>query len=101
MISRTKDNELQYCCQLLTSRCDGASLRDGQGWNKFDSQYGRRMAMTPQEKWSSEDKREVYFTLRKYKRQLSEEGVEWESLTEPKRNLKVEKGIDLESLGRF
>lgn len=62
---------------------DYASSLDGQGFNKFDAEFGNKMALTPWPAWTPKQKRAVWRMLRKYRRQLLMFGINYEQLEEP------------------
>jgi len=82
--------ELLYALRLLAEDDeDGATEENKRGFNKTDSHYGQYMSRMRWEAWSDVDKREVYWMVKKYWRQLERKGVMWEKLPKPPRE-KVE-----------
>lgn len=68
-ITTEKMDAAQSMCQYLASVCDGAAAEDGQGFNKFDSQFGKDLASKPV--WTPKMYLAVTKMMRKYKGQLS------------------------------
>lgn len=66
---------------FLASRCDGAQELDGQGFNKLDTGFGKELAAT--EEWSPRQAHAAYQMLEKYKRQLANAGIDYDSIPEP------------------
>jgi SWI/SNF-related matrix-associated actin-dependent regulator 1 of chromatin subfamily A len=68
----------------ITSLCDGAVARDGQGWSKVDAYLGDRLAALPDRSWTPEQLRAGYEMLRRYRGQLlGFFGVDYDTLPVP------------------
>lgn len=67
----------------IAAQCDGAITRDGIGFNGQDTKFGSRAAEIPVSEWTNAIASEVYDMLRTYRGQLSELGIEYDSLTNP------------------
>jgi len=70
--------ELQKAVQFLAGVCDGASLRDGQGFNATDTGFGKSLAN--QENWTMKQAVAARRLLIKYKGQLQSAGFDVENL---------------------
>jgi len=71
---------ISYALSLIADRCNGARTRDGEGFNRDDAEFGLEMADKNFEEWSYLETREIWLILRKYERQLQEEGLSWKDL---------------------
>src|SRR5688500_2512580 len=67
----------------LSSVCDGAHDRDGEGFNGVDAGFGNSIARVPVECLTAEPHVTAWRLLRKYKRQLLNFGIEYESIPRP------------------
>jgi superfamily II DNA/RNA helicase len=67
-ITDEKMETAQAMCRYLASVCDGAAAEDGQGFNKFDSQFGKDLAA--KDFWTVKMYLAVTKMMRKYKGQL-------------------------------
>ena len=67
----------------LASTCDGARRQDGTGFNAFDSDFGKSLAMQPFSFWSQAQKNAAYKMLRKYKKQLAGYGIDYDQIPDP------------------
>ena len=71
--------ELHRAVQYLAGVCDGAHVRDGQGFNFYDSTFGKSLAM--QEYWSEKQTASVISLLRTYRAQLQAAGFDVHKLS--------------------
>jgi hypothetical protein len=85
------DEPLRHALSLLAQQCNGASTRDNLGFNRNDAQLGRLLAGIPESQWSDDDRQWAYWTLRKYRGQLEQMGIDWEKLPRPQRKVVAEK----------
>lgn len=76
---------LKKAAQLIQDRCDGAREQDGAGYNKFDKDFGYWLASTDETYWTPETKRKAWEMLRKYKRQLTDSGLNFDEIPEPEK----------------
>lgn len=67
----------------LLGRCDGASTRDGAGFNRYDAGFARELADLPAERWSTKQIRAAWWMLRKYRKQLGEQGIDYDAIPAP------------------
>ena len=74
---------LHLAVEAIADRCDGAQVRDGEGFNRDDTEFGFEMAEKKMEEWTYEECVNVWRMLRKYHRQLDEEGMNWELFPRP------------------
>lgn len=86
---------LQHAVQLLAGHCDGAMLRDGQGFNKYDAHFGRIMANLPLEAWTPGKAYAIWKIIHRYKRQLAEYGIEYDQIPPPSVPDRKEKAREL------
>ena len=77
------DPKLVEAISAINRRCDGASSADGQGFNGTDAKFGKALAQTPPEAWSPAVQRQAWELLRKYRKQLTAEGIDYEAIDEP------------------
>jgi hypothetical protein len=74
-------NVLYEAIRSLAGFCDGAATRDGVGFNKYDSEWGRDLALEDCSEWDLAKCVRVQEFVHKYRRQLSEvHGVELSEL---------------------
>jgi SNF2 family DNA or RNA helicase len=89
---------IQAIDSLLTV-CDGASTRDNQGFNGYDASFMRDIRY---KEWSPKTARAAWRSLRKYRTQLSNHGIDYDSILEPKVEVnnkeKTTKEITFESM---
>ena len=67
--------------QLLAGHFDGARARDFEGFNKKDTRVRRRLANCPW--WTLNLALDAHQRLRKYRKQLAGEGIEYDSIPTP------------------
>jgi len=77
------DDLLHFAVRFLAGRCDGAFRLDGAGYNKADTYFGHKLAELPAEKWTPRQRRYAWVMIRKYKKQLSLVGIEYEAIPVP------------------
>ena len=70
---------LQACARYLAARCDGASEKDGQGYNGLDTRFGKSIAA--QLIWTPAVQHAAKKVLRKYAGQLTDGGLSVECKT--------------------
>ncbi len=68
--------------QAILRACDGAREEDGVGFNKPDSIIARRLDRRA-DIWGASEDWTAWTMLRKYTRQLSDHGIDWNDLPEP------------------
>ena len=71
-------NILRQSIEKLSSVCDGAQSRDSVGFNGVDSSFMK--SVRQQEKWSVKQTKAVYKSLKKYKKQLLQHGIDYDSI---------------------
>ena len=69
--------------QTLAGVCDGARSRDGSGFNKFDAQFGRQLALLDPALWTDGQARAAHAMLRKYASQLEGFGIQYAEIPKP------------------
>lgn len=74
-------NTLQQALQALSNVCDNAQEKDGSGFNKFDSSFGKYWALKL--KLDMYEAHAAWKMLRKYTKQLSGLGVDYNAIPEP------------------
>jgi ATP-dependent DNA helicase DinG len=79
----TQRPTLHRAVSLLAGVCDGATSRDGDGYNGADTALGHRLAEKPEDRWSPQERRKAWEMLAKYHKQLSGFGLEYGELPEP------------------
>ena len=72
---------LRDAVEGLLERCDGAQQNDKMGYNKFDTNFAR--SLVKYKRWSRPQRITAYRMLEKYKAQLEDMGVPYESLVNP------------------
>jgi SWI/SNF-related matrix-associated actin-dependent regulator 1 of chromatin subfamily A len=72
---------LMHAIRFLAGRCDGACLQDGQGFSKPDTFFGHRLADLSE--WTAAQRNAAWLMARKYKGQLAEAGIDFDSIPEP------------------
>lgn len=72
---------IQEAVVMLSRLCDGASSTDGQGFNKFDADFGHSLASQP--RWSFKQSRAAHMMLRKYSGQLTGLGIDYGAIPAP------------------
>ncbi len=82
-IAVSRDELLYVATQYMAGVCDGAVKRDDQGFNAWDSVFGREMAERPWEAWTPKQKVAVHRMLRKYRAQLERYGIRYEDILTP------------------
>lgn len=75
--------ELRAAARELAIRCDGAREKDFRGYNAIDTAFGKYLADLPEKEWGESAVVSAYRMLRKYKKQLSSYGIEYEDMPEP------------------
>ena len=73
----TADCLREALCQLAEN-CDGATSRDGRGFNKFDTERGK--ALAGKKRWSQRNRARARKLVQKYRKQLPPEL--WEQIVE-------------------
>ena len=69
-LTATQVEAIKHILSYLSSRCDGAEALDGQGFNRFDSRFGKSLAQFPH---LTQNQAVFAFKLcRKYRRQIPE-----------------------------
>lgn len=81
--SATVDALLYKATQILAGVCDGAVKRDGQGFNKLDSHFGKEIASRPMHTWTPRIQAAAWKMVRKYKKQLKEAGINFADIPQP------------------
>lgn len=71
--------------RAIAGLCDGASKRDGLGFNKADSRYGTLLAILPDSKWTDVVAYEAWNILAKYQNQLATIGISYDAIPTPPR----------------
>lgn len=74
---------LLQCMQALAGVCDYAHSLDGQGFSGPDAPLGHELAHMPEELWTPRQKHRAWRMTRKYQRQLTGFGIDWEAIPEP------------------
>ncbi len=74
---------LVQAIQMLAGVCDGAFKHDNQGFNAYDTNFGHNLAVLPKERWSPKVQRIAWKMARKYRGQLQNAGIKFESIPEP------------------
>lgn len=69
--------------QTLAGVCDGARALDGQGFNAYDTNFGKNLAVLPGERWSPKVQRIAWKMARKYRMQLERSGIVFDQIPEP------------------
>lgn len=62
---------------------DYAREENGVGFSKFDGEFGHWLAETPEERWSPRARHAAWKMLRKYRRQLAANGLDFDAIPEP------------------
>ena len=75
------NDPIQIAVQMLAGVCDGACVKDGTGFNRFDTTYGRRLATS--DTWTDHDRYCAYRMIRKYRKQLTGFGIDYDALPKP------------------
>jgi SNF2 family DNA or RNA helicase len=75
--------EIYNSVVLLSKLCDYASTVDGQGFNKYDTDFGHSLAERPFERWTARQLKAAWKLIRKYKGQLKNYGIDFDSIPEP------------------
>ncbi len=65
---------IQRAVQYLAARCDGAAMRDGQGFNGVDAEFGHSLAQ--RETWTPKQAQAALKMLQTYKGQLERGGFD-------------------------
>ena len=68
----------------LSQNCDGAATLDGVGFNGVDAPFGHSIAHRPLDKWTPKMARAAYQMIRKYRKQLSAHGINYDAMHDPK-----------------
>lgn len=77
MITKKKDT-VRNALERLLSVCDGAVDDDGMGFNGFDSGFARDL--NSKRDWTYKQEKAAYKMLRKYRKQLSSFGIDYDNL---------------------
>ena len=92
---------LVQAVQTLAGVCDGARSRDGSGFNKFDAQFGRQLALLDPALWSDGQARAAHAMLRKYASQLEGFGIQYAEIPKPEaKPVEIAKEITFRRSGR-
>jgi hypothetical protein len=86
--------------QLIAERCDGAHNKDLQGFNAGDTTFGKALAFVPVEEWEPETAWAAHRMLKKYRAQLAELGVPYDSLPVPERPASTDSDAEVGKHGR-
>ncbi len=80
----TSEDLLYRAVRAIATACDGAGVRDGAGFNKYDKDFGHDLAVSRPETWNLRKRRSAWVMLRKYRKQLIENhGIQYEQIPEP------------------
>lgn len=84
-VSHPKDKYLDIynSVRYLAGVDDYATSLDGQGFNKFDAQFGQSLANRPWEAWTNKQIVAAYNMIRRYKKQLAVQGFMVDLMPEP------------------
>lgn len=74
---------LEQAVTALAGRCDGAEMRDEQGFNKPDSVAGRFLAVKVGQ-WSEHEAWRLWKMLHKYSKQLARYGIDYSQIAPPR-----------------
>lgn len=74
---------LRQATAALAYACDGARTLDDRGFNKMDKDFGRQMAMIPEDRWSPRQAFAIHKMLRKYRVQLLGMGINYDQIVVP------------------
>lgn len=91
----TTTSPLKRAVAELAARCDGAHSLDGQGYNRYDADFGRRLAEKPEAAWSDRERRAAWEMLRKYRGQLAQYGIDYDEIPEPPEPERPPRQVDL------
>ncbi len=80
---------LMLAVRYLAGVCDGARLQDGHGFNKLDTEFGHDLAVLAA--WTPRQRRAAWEITRKYRHQLAQQGINWDSILEPPYTQSMEK----------
>jgi hypothetical protein len=69
--------------RCLARCCDGAVMQDFRGFNKQDTQLGRRLANCRW--WTSKMANDIYLRIRNYRKQLESAGIDYNAIPKPER----------------
>ena len=97
---KQSEEPLRYALAQLAHACDGASTRDGAGFNRMDAHLGKFLAGIPESSWGEDDRRWAYNILRKYTAQLARYGVIFKDLPKP-RSVVVNTPVDLRASDKW
>lgn len=89
MVADAIVSDLRRAVETLAGVCDGASTQDGQGFNRFDSEFGHSLARA--NNWTPKQARAAWKMTRKYRRQLEAVGIDWNAIPAPPRPEAVER----------
>jgi len=81
--------ELKRAIDYLAGRCNWATTWDGEGFNKFDADFGHSLANY--QTWSPKQARAAWKMVRKYKEQLTQAGIDYDKIPEPPEVAETEK----------
>lgn len=74
---------MHAAARKLSGTCDGARSRDDHGFNRFDADFGKRMAALPPDQWTAKQATAMYKTLHKYRAQLGNLGIDFSAIQVP------------------
>lgn len=74
---------LGLAARTLAFVCDGAATHDGAGFSAFDADFGHRLAVTPEDRWSPKMRWAAWKMLRKYRQQLGNAGIDFNAIATP------------------
>lgn len=74
---------LHRALATLSSHCDGAAQRDGEGFSKADASLGNYLAAQPSEQWTETETTVALELTRTYRRQLTDYGIDTDALPVP------------------
>lgn len=77
-------NELHDALKAIVQQCNHAQSWDGAGFSKYDAPFGHEMYHKYTEYgWSPKQARAIWKMLKKYRKQLASNGIDFETLPEP------------------
>jgi len=77
--------QLYNIVDFLAGNCDGAAAKDGQGFNKFDTDFGHKMAEVMPAKWSFKQANAAWHLIQKYAGQVTAGlGIEVSQIPQPR-----------------
>ena len=78
-------DDLKEAVLFLAGRCDYARMQDGEGFNRFDTDFGHKLAGIAEAglEWSPKQTRAAWKMVRKYREQLGNAGIDFDAIPEP------------------